>query len=50
MTDVTARNYLSCLKRAVKNHTNYQYNVAQNNEIGAVCHTSEYRFDLHLSP
>lgn len=49
MADVTAKNHLSSLKRATKNHTNYQYNVAQNNEIAAVCHMSECCIDLYLS-
>jgi hypothetical protein len=37
MTDVTLGNYLSALKRAVKDHTNYQYNRAQNQVLAAVC-------------
>lgn len=37
MTDVTLGNYLSVLKRAIKFHTNYQYNGAQNQKLAAVC-------------
>ena len=33
ITDVTVRNRLSCLKRAVKLHTQYQYTPLQNAEI-----------------
>ena len=33
VTDVTARNSLSCLKRTVKLHTQYQYTQLQNAEI-----------------
>ena len=33
MTDVTVRNRLSCLKRAVRFHTQYQYTQLQNAEI-----------------
>jgi hypothetical protein len=36
MTDVTLGNYLSALKRAVKSHTNYQYNRLQNQDLAAV--------------
>ena len=33
ITDATVRNRLSCLKRAVKLHTQYQYTQLQNAEI-----------------
>src|SRR5690242_11703177 len=33
VTDVTVRNRLACLKRAVKLHTQYQYTPLQNAEI-----------------
>jgi hypothetical protein len=36
ITNITAKNYLSSLKRAIKDYTNYQYNAMQNNEIAAV--------------
>jgi hypothetical protein len=42
ITNVTLRNYLSTLKRAVKDHTNYQYNRAQNQVLAAVCIASTH--------
>jgi hypothetical protein len=36
ITDVTVGNQLSSLKRAIKIHTNYQYNRAQNDALVSV--------------
>ena len=48
MTDVTLGNYLSAFKRAIKDHTNYQYNSAQNKVLAYVCITaSHYSSNTH---
>lgn len=51
MTDVTLKNYLAVLKRAVKAHTGYQYSKEDNQILAAVriatVHYSAHEYSFH---